>query len=233
MHVRELKLMRALKQANVSLKETNVALKQATTALEQAHIARRGLRRERITILVVLAIALLVVLALAFVVAESATRRHDFVLVLVAVPIVTTVGLAAISVTHLVPDGQSEIGRQLKAYARLTLGLTLGFTLALHFLFPEEGREGKRGARGEVVWRSAWSASRTYGKGDAVRQGGSSYVSLIAGNRGHDPRAPHGTAWAVLALEGTPGQKGKEGPEGKEGPPGRDDDSPPILPMTR
>jgi hypothetical protein len=230
------------------------ALEQANVALDRAHADLRALRRER---LVTLAVAggLLVVLV-AVLITRPVGGPHNSVLVVVALPIVIIVGLASVSFAYLVTaESTRTILGKLTASAAVTLAVTLALTLtwslALHFLLPEEGRagpegmpgtNGETGPRGEMIWRNTWNAGRTYAKGDAVRQGGSSYVSLVAGNRDRDPEATLGTAWELFAREGKAGHNGtdgKRGPHGPPGPPGPprppepDKYNPPILPVTR
>ncbi len=55
-----------------------------------------------------------------------------------------------------------------------------------------------------------------YAKGDAVREGGTSYVSIKAANKGNKPStAP--TFWEVLAEKGAQGVKGETGANGEKG----------------
>ena len=69
------------------------------------------------------------------------------------------------------------------------------------------GGEGKEGPRGEVLWRGAWSSATTYAKGDAVRQLGTSYVSIKGANLNHEPKLL-GEWWEVLAEKGETGATG-------------------------
>jgi hypothetical protein len=70
-----------------------------------------------------------------------------------------------------------------------------------------------------VTFKGVWSPTETYELGEAVSFGGSSYVSLTAGNLGHDP-ATDPAAWALLAAMGATGATGATGPIGAPGPVG-------------
>lgn len=68
-----------------------------------------------------------------------------------------------------------------------------------------QGSAGPQGAAGPegppVTFRGAWSATTTYAPGDAVSfTDGSSYISLIANNKGASPASS--PAWALLASAG-------------------------------
>ncbi|HXB64331.1 MAG TPA: hypothetical protein VNV42_05575 [Solirubrobacteraceae bacterium] len=85
------------------------------------------------------------------------------------------------------------------------------------------GAAGPTGATGPqgppVTFKGAWGPTETYELGEAVSFGGSSYVSLIAGNLGNDP-AGDPAAWALLAAKGDTGATGATGPIGQTGPAG-------------
>jgi hypothetical protein len=55
-----------------------------------------------------------------------------------------------------------------------------------------------------VNFRGAYSSGTSYAAGDAVSQGGSSYISLVTANTGNTP-ASSPAQWAVLAAEGAAG----------------------------
>lgn len=78
------------------------------------------------------------------------------------------------------------------------------------------GAEGKEGPRGEMLWRGVYSSGTEYAKGDAVQEGGSSYISLKAANKGNKPSF-EGEWWGLVAKEGAAGAEGKEGKEGAAG----------------
>lgn len=75
-----------------------------------------------------------------------------------------------------------------------------------------KGTTGAEGPKGEVTWRGAWAGGTTYAKGDAVREGGTSYVSTKTANTGHEPKLL-GEWWEVLAEKGATGAEGAAGPK--------------------
>ena len=77
------------------------------------------------------------------------------------------------------------------------------------------GATGLQGVAG-LSFRGVYSAASSYAVGDAVSYGGSSYVSLLAGNVGQTPgQAP--AYWAVLAAQGYSGATGAVGATGSVG----------------
>jgi uncharacterized protein (TIGR03437 family) len=72
------------------------------------------------------------------------------------------------------------------------------------------GANGTNGAPG-MTWRQAWNIGNTYAVNDAVSAGGSSYISLQAGNVGHPP-ASSPAFWSVLAQAGAAGSGAGPGP---------------------
>lgn len=66
------------------------------------------------------------------------------------------------------------------------------------------------------AWRDVRSPATTYKVNDAVSLGGTSYLSLVDENLGNDPETSPG-AWAILALEGAPGETGPAGAPGMTG----------------
>ena len=92
-----------------------------------------------------------------------------------------------------------------------------------------DGAAGPAGATGPqgppVTFQGTWLGGTTYALGDAVFLGGSSYISLVAGNIGNEPDTDNGMHWAVLAQQGAAGPAGPQGPTGNDGAPG-----PPGLP---
>jgi hypothetical protein len=73
-----------------------------------------------------------------------------------------------------------------------------------------------------ITWRGTWTSTVTYAAGDGVSAGGSSYISLQAGNTGNPPNASP-TFWDLLAQkgdQGDPGPKGDPGTPGTTGPKG-------------
>jgi hypothetical protein len=70
-----------------------------------------------------------------------------------------------------------------------------------------------------MVYRGAYSAVTNYALNDAVSYGGSSYISVVAGNRGSAP-SPGSGQWTVLAAQGAQGAAGIAGAAGLSGPAG-------------
>ncbi len=64
-----------------------------------------------------------------------------------------------------------------------------------------------------LVWRGTWQPSTSYNRTDAVTRNGSSYVSLVQGNK----QPPPGNNWQVLAGKGATGPQGPAGPTGADG----------------
>ncbi len=87
------------------------------------------------------------------------------------------------------------------------------------------GSQGEPGAQGlqgpPIAFKGSWLSETSYGAGDAVSFGGSSYISLIDANAGHQPDSSP-TEWGILALAGEPGTPGADGAPGEPGTPGSD-----------
>jgi hypothetical protein len=77
---------------------------------------------------------------------------------------------------------------------------------------PAPGEPGAPGVNGEpgVVWRGPWSHVEDYAPGDAVEDGGSSYVAT---SPSHGSRPPS-SSWDLLAKKGDKGEPGKPGKPG-------------------
>lgn len=70
-----------------------------------------------------------------------------------------------------------------------------------------------------LTWRGPWDNATTYVLGDIVEFGGSSYISLTAGNFANAPdTSPE--SWALFAQRGDDGATGSQGPSGPQGVPG-------------
>ncbi len=81
------------------------------------------------------------------------------------------------------------------------------------------GVAGAMGPQGPPVsFVGGWLIGSTYGVGDAVSYGGSSYIALV-GNVGRQPDVSP-VYWAVLAASGAVGPTGATGPTGLQGPSG-------------
>ena len=83
------------------------------------------------------------------------------------------------------------------------------------------GATGATGPQGPPVanYLGNYTAATSYAKNDAVSYGGSTYISLTAGNAGNTP--PLSPAqWAVLAAQGPAGPAGAPGAMGPQGPAG-------------
>ena len=85
-------------------------------------------------------------------------------------------------------------------------------------LFAAAGAAGPRGPAG-ANFVGNYDSAVNYGVADAVGFGGSTYVSLTAGNHGNTPGAVP-SAWAVLAAQGPTGPAGANGAAGAAGPVG-------------
>jgi len=86
------------------------------------------------------------------------------------------------------------------------------------------GLGGPTGPQGPAVanYTGAYSSAANYGMNDAVSYGGSTYISMVAGNRGNTP-AEGSQSWAVLVArgaDGSPGARGAAGAAGLQGVPG-------------
>lgn len=77
------------------------------------------------------------------------------------------------------------------------------------------GPQGIQGLPG-LGFEGAYASSTNYGLNDVVASGGSSYISLMAGNHGNTPGLSPG-AWGVMAAMGAPGMPGPAGPAGSAG----------------
>jgi hypothetical protein len=87
-----------------------------------------------------------------------------------------------------------------------------------------QGGAGGSGSGVGVAYQGTYVSTANYGLNDIVSFQGSSYVSLVAGNRGNTPSSSAGQ-WGVLALgavgiQGPQGLTGTTGPAGLTGPPG-------------
>ena len=82
------------------------------------------------------------------------------------------------------------------------------------------GAQGPQGVPG-LGYAGTYASTTNYGLSDVVGYGGSSYISLLAGNHGNTPDASPGQ-WGLLALGGTgpTGATGATGPTGAQGLPG-------------
>jgi len=81
-----------------------------------------------------------------------------------------------------------------------------------------QGPVGATGPQGPAVanYTGNYDSTTNYGLHDAVSFGGSTYVSLIAGNVGNTPSLSP-VQWAVLAAQGPAGPTGATGPAGATG----------------
>jgi hypothetical protein len=80
------------------------------------------------------------------------------------------------------------------------------------------GAAGVNGLNG-VSYQGVYSSTTNYQMNDGVTFGGSSYLSLAAGNVGNTPSAGS-PFWAVLAAQGASGPAGATGTNGVNGAPG-------------
>ncbi len=81
-----------------------------------------------------------------------------------------------------------------------------------------QGPQGPVGPQGPAVanYTGNYVSATNYALHDAVSYGGSTYVSLIAGNVGNTPDQ-NPAQWSVLAAQGPPGPAGAQGPAGAPG----------------
>jgi hypothetical protein len=77
------------------------------------------------------------------------------------------------------------------------------------------GPQGVQGLPG-LGFEGTYSSTTNYGLNDVVAFGGSSYISLAAGNHGNTPGSSPGY-WTVLAAQGATGAAGPQGPQGTAG----------------
>ncbi len=79
-----------------------------------------------------------------------------------------------------------------------------------------QGIQGNAGPTGPpITFRGPWAIGTTYIIGDGVSYAGSSWVSLVAANVGHQPDIS--AQWALLAQKGDAGAQGLQGPQGIPG----------------
>jgi Collagen triple helix repeat (20 copies) len=83
------------------------------------------------------------------------------------------------------------------------------------------GATGATGPQGPPVanFTGNYSSTTNYALHDAVSFGGSTFVSLVAGNVGNTPNSSP-VQWALLAAQGSAGPIGPTGATGPAGPPG-------------
>jgi collagen type VII alpha len=79
-----------------------------------------------------------------------------------------------------------------------------------------QGVPGISGTGGGIAYLGTYDAGTTYGVGDVVQWGGSSWVSLLAGNVGSIPETS-GLTWGMLATAGSQGPAGAVGAMGPMG----------------
>jgi collagen type VII alpha len=79
-----------------------------------------------------------------------------------------------------------------------------------------QGVPGISGTGGGIAYLGTYAAGETYGVGNVVQWGGSSWVSLLAGNVGSAP-GTSGLTWGMLATAGSQGPAGALGPQGPMG----------------
>jgi collagen type VII alpha len=79
-----------------------------------------------------------------------------------------------------------------------------------------QGAPGVSGTVGGIAFAGVYDAATSYAVGDVVQWGGSSWVSLLAGNVGSLP-GTSGLTWGMLAAAGSQGPAGSVGPAGPMG----------------
>ena len=68
-----------------------------------------------------------------------------------------------------------------------------------------------------LVYKGDWQAGAVYHRADVVYYAGSSWLSLVSANLGHDPMTSP-SQWGPLARKGDPGATGATGATGTRGP---------------
>ena len=86
-------------------------------------------------------------------------------------------------------------------------------------LMGPQGLPGVSGTAGGIAFIGVYDPAVSYAVGNVVQYGGSSWVSLVAGNLGSTPGAS-GLMWGMLATAGEQGATGAVGPQGAQGPMG-------------
>ncbi len=81
-----------------------------------------------------------------------------------------------------------------------------------------QGPAGPIGPAG-LVWKGVWDGGASYGPGDVVTDGASSFVAVASTLPGDDPAFGPGT-WELVAAGGLRGEQGPTGPTGPAGPQG-------------
>jgi hypothetical protein len=76
-----------------------------------------------------------------------------------------------------------------------------------------QGPPGTSGTGAGIAYLGTYAPGVSYGMGDVVQWGGSSWVSLLAANAGNIP-VEGSSEWGLLAAAGAPGATGPPGPEG-------------------
>jgi len=89
----------------------------------------------------------------------------------------------------------------------------------LQGLMGPQGVPGVSGTGGGIAFVGVYDPGVSYGVGSVVQYGGSSWVSLVAGNVGSMP-GPSGLMWGMLAAAGSQGAMGAVGAVGPQGPMG-------------
>jgi hypothetical protein len=82
-----------------------------------------------------------------------------------------------------------------------------------------QGDQGPQGSDGQsFTWKGTWGSGTTYAVDDVVEgSDGSVYISVSAGNVGHDPISDGGTHWQTMAIHGATGAQGPQGIQGAKG----------------
>jgi collagen type VII alpha len=151
----------------------------------------------------------------------------------------TNFGLALVGGTGTVVQFDSKENDQTAHAPELEIAMAGGGTGAVGAVGPEgpagaqgiQGEAGATGAQGPVgpqgvpgisgtgggiAYLGTYDAGVSYGVGDVVQSGGSSWVSLVAGNVGSAPGSS-GLTWGMLAAAGAQGPVGAVGPTGPIG----------------
>jgi hypothetical protein len=126
-------------------------------------------------------------------------------------------GAYAVALTYALDDVVTYSGSSFISLTGGNKGNTPGLTPQWAVL-AQAGTGSSGGGTAGLAYVGTYAATTTYALNDVVTYQGSSYVSLIAANRGSTPGVSPGQ-WGVLAL-GAVGVQGPAGPAGAQGPAG-------------
>jgi hypothetical protein len=124
-------------------------------------------------------------------------------------------GVYSSVVNYALGDGVSYNGADYVSLQASNHGNTPGQMPTFWTLFAQNGAPGAAGVPG-LTWQGTYASTTNYALNDAVAWQGSSYVSLIASNRGNTPGV-NPEDWSLLAAQGAAGAAGSAGATGATG----------------